>query len=83
MCVAAPLAGDIMTGMKKKPKPSGKHSTPRKPVQVPADWLRVIKSLAAKRPAPAVWLIIEWAKREAEAAGMRDLPPVPWAVNGE
>lgn len=67
----------------KKKKVSGQHSTPRKPVQIPADWLRVIKALAAKRPAPAVWLIIEWAKREAEAAGMKDLPVVPWAVNGQ
>lgn len=72
-----------MSGMAKRKKTSGQHSTPRKPVQIPADWLRVIKSLAAKRPAPAVWLIIEWTKREAEAAGMENLPPVPWAVNGK
>lgn len=69
--------------MAKRKTTSGKHSTPRKPVQIPADWLRVIKELAAKRPAPALWLIIEWAEREAKSAGLKDLPVVPWAVNGE
>lgn len=69
-----------MTGTMRKKKTSGEHQTKRQPVQVPKDWLRVIKSLAAKRPCPAVWLIIEWAKREAEAAGLTDLPAVPWAV---
>lgn len=71
-----------MTGTMPKKKTSGRHSTPRKPVQIPEDWLKVIRSMAAERPMPAVWLIIEWAKREAEAAGRKGLPPVPWAVNG-
>jgi hypothetical protein len=69
-----------MSAMAKK-KARGEHATPRQPVQVPTDWLRVIRTLAARRPCPALWLIIEWAKREAEAAGLTDLPPVPWAVD--
>jgi hypothetical protein len=72
-----------MIGMAKRKSTSGKHSTPRKPVQVPEDWLKVIRGLAADRPMPAVWLIIEWAKQAAEAAGRKNLPPVPWAVNGD
>jgi hypothetical protein len=72
-----------MICMAKRKKQSGEHSTPRKPVQIPANWLKVAKTLAATRPAPVVWYLIELVKRDAEAAGIKDLPPVPWAVNGK
>lgn len=59
-------------------KKSGERATPRQPVQVPTDWLRIAKAMAAKRPAPVVWYLIELVKRDAEAAGLTDLPPTPW-----
>lgn len=68
-----------MTGMAKK-KVSGKHSTPRKPVQLPADWLRVAQELAAERPTPVMWFLVEMIREKAEAAGRKDLPPVPWQL---
>lgn len=66
-----------MQCMKKK-KVSGKHSAPRKPVQFPADWLKVAQELAMDRPMPTVWLLVELVKREAEAKGKKNLPPLPW-----
>lgn len=67
----------------KKKKASGKHSAPRKPVQFPEDWLRVAKELALDRPMPTVWLLVELVKREAEAKGKKNLPPLPWLADGE
>jgi len=69
-----------MQCMSKNKKVSGKHSTPRKPVQFPEDWLKVARTLAADRPTPVVWLLVELVKREAEAKGVKNLPPLPWAV---
>ena len=71
-----------MLGMAKKKK-SGKHATPRRPVQFPVDWLLVAKRRAvADRPVPLMWYLVELVKRDAEAAGVKDLPPVPWEVPG-
>ncbi len=69
----------MMPCMKKK-KVSGKHATPRKTVQLPQDWLRLAQELAAERPMPVMWLLIDLLKREAEAKGKKALPPLPWAV---
>jgi hypothetical protein len=65
--------------MAKHKSTSGRHATPRSPVQIPADWMAVIRQLAAARPAPAVWLIIELVEREAKAAGIAGLPSTPWS----
>lgn len=65
---------------KKKPPTGGKHTTPRKPVQFPAEWLAVARRMAATRPTPVVWYMIELIRKDAEAAGVTDLPPTPWAV---
>ncbi len=67
-----------MSSMAKYKKVSGKHSTPRQPVQIPVDWLKVARDLAEDRPMPVVWLLVELVKREAEAKGKTDLPPLPW-----
>jgi hypothetical protein len=70
-----------MTGtMAKKKKAGGKHATPRKAVQFPADWLAVAQRRAGKRPAPVMWYLIELIKRDAEADGDTDLPPTPWTT---
>lgn len=63
-----------------KKKVSGKHSTPRKTIQIPADWVRVAQELAAERPMPVMWLIVELLKKEAEDRKRSDLPPVPWVL---
>jgi hypothetical protein len=65
---------------KKKTKPTGgKHSTPRKPVQFPVDWLTVAKKVAAKQKMPVVWLMIELVKERAEKLSIEgELPAVPW-----
>jgi hypothetical protein len=69
-----------MVGMAKRKKVSGQHQSPRKPVQLPADWLQVAKGLAQDRPMPVNWLLVELIKREAEAKGKTDLPPLPWSA---
>lgn len=61
-----------------KKRVSGKHKAERKPVMLPAEWQRVLRGLAAERPMPAVWLLVELIKREAESKGVADLPAVPW-----
>lgn len=66
-----------MTCMSKK-RPSGKHATPRKTIQLPQDWLRVAQQMASARPMPVMWLLVELIRREAEAKGVKDLPPPPW-----
>lgn len=69
-----------MTAMAKK-KVSGKHSTPRKPVQIPVDWIKLARRRAvADRPVPLVWYLIELIKRDAEAAGEEGIPAVPWEL---
>ena len=65
-----------------KKKVSGLHVAPRKTVQVPADWLKVAQELAAARPMPVAWLLIEMVKREAEAKGLKNMPSVPWQLPG-
>ena len=71
-----------MLCMGKKKKVSGKHATPRKTVQLPQDWLRVAQEMAASRPMPVMWLLIDLLRKEAEATGRKDLPPTPWTLNG-
>jgi hypothetical protein len=68
---------------KKKKKQSGKHQSPRKPVQFPADWLQLARELAEERPMPVVWFLVELVKREAEAKGKKELPPLPWVTPKE
>lgn len=65
---------------KKKPRSTGgKHSTPRKPVQFPEEWLAVAKKVAAKQKMPVVWLMIELLKERAEKLAIEgEMPPVPW-----
>lgn len=70
----------MLSCMSKKKKVSGKHSTPRKTVQLPQEWLSVAQGLAADRPMPVMWLLIDLLKREAEAKGKTDLPPTPWSL---
>jgi len=62
-------------------KVSGLHSTPRTVVQLPEDWANLVKKLAADRQMPAMWLIVELIKREAEAKKASDIPlSHPWDV---
>ena len=65
-----------------KKKASGQHVAPRKTIQFPADWLTVAQEIAASRPMPVAWLLIEMVKREAESKGKKNLPPVPWQLPG-
>ena len=70
-----------MPDMAKKKKQSGKHQAERRPVQLHLDWFNVAKKRAvADRPVALVYYLIELIKKDAEAAGMKDLPPVPWEV---
>lgn len=66
-----------------KKKQSGKHLTPRRPVQFPTDWLKVARELAEERPMPLMWLLVELVRREAEAKGKQNLPPLPWVTPKE
>jgi hypothetical protein len=68
-------------GMAAKKKTSGKHTTSRINVGVPADWHAVLRKLAAKRQQPAIYTMIALLKAEAEKQGVGDLPLVPWEAD--
>jgi hypothetical protein len=57
---------------------SGEHKTPRRPIQFPMDWFEVAQQLAAKRPTPTVWYLVQLVKADAEAQGIKKLPKTPW-----
>jgi hypothetical protein len=66
---------------KKKPQSGSseeRRQTARRMVGLPEKWFEVAQQLARKKPTPTVWYIVELIKREAEAAGIKDLPPPPW-----
>lgn len=64
-----------------KKRASGKHTTPRKNVQIPEDWYWVAKKRSvAERPVSLIYYLIELIKKDAEDAGMKDLPHVPWEM---
>jgi hypothetical protein len=67
-----------MSFMAKNKKTGGKHSTPRKPVQFPTDWLAIARKLAAAKKMPVLWVLIELVESEARTFGLEDLPPPPW-----
>lgn len=67
----------------KKKKVSGEHKTPRKTVQIPEDWLRFAQRMAARRPLPVMWLLIELLRKEGESSGEKDIPITPWALPDE
>ena len=76
-------ASSTLPRMAKKKKPGGgkddgAKQSPRRAVQLPAAWYEVAQQLARKKPTPTVWFLVELIKREAEAAGVTELPPPPW-----
>ncbi len=64
--------------MAKKKPTGGKHTTPRRPIQMPADWHAIVKKIAVQQRRPAMWVLIEMVKAKAEEMGIPDLPPGPW-----
>ena len=65
---------------KKKPK-SGKNKTPRTPVQMPTTWLTIARERARAAKQPTLWYLISLIEKDATAAGVTDLPPLPWERN--
>ena len=65
--------------MGKKKRPGGQHKTQRRAVQFPLAWFKVAQELARKeKPSPTIWFLVSLVKEKAEAAGLTDLPPLPW-----
>jgi hypothetical protein len=63
------------------PKPTGgRHKTPRRAVQLPADWYTIIEQLAHATKTPVTWWVIDVAREQALARGWTALPPVPWGT---
>jgi hypothetical protein len=63
--------------MAKKPT-GGQHKTPRKPIQVPEEWLQVARKLASKRAQPTLWLIIQLLADLADKEGIERPKFFPW-----
>jgi hypothetical protein len=66
-----------MVVMAKKRK-GGKHTTKRAPVMLPEAWDVVAQQLAERAQKPKLWHIIALLKKDAEEAGLTDLPRPPW-----
>ena len=75
-------AAAILPDMGKKKKPTGgPHKTERRTIQFPLAWFQVAQRLAKMdKPSPTVWYLVALVKEKAEAAGLNDLPPLPWEV---
>ena len=68
-----------MAVMRKSKRPTGgKHTTARKTMQVPVDWLNVIRRRASGKEQPALWYVISLVRADCLADGEGDLPPLPW-----
>ena len=62
---------------KRRGRPSGKHTTVRKPIQIPVEWLKVGHELAKRNEKPLVWYVIKRWAEEAKSLGI-DIPSLPW-----
>jgi DNA-binding FadR family transcriptional regulator len=68
-----------MSLMAKKKKPTGgRHTTPRQTMQFPADWLAAIRAEARTEARPALWYLLMLVRKDLEAKGRADIPPMPW-----
>jgi hypothetical protein len=61
-----------------KPSDGGKHKTPRTAINFPKDWYALIRDRSGARAQPKLWYLIELVRKDAEQAGVEDIPPVPW-----
>jgi hypothetical protein len=61
-----------------KKKDNDRHKKARRMVGLPSSWFVVAQKLARQKPTPTVWYLVELIRRDAEAAGVKDLPPFPW-----
>lgn len=60
-----------------KKYPGGKHTTPRKPVQIPETWIKLARQLAAKNEQPMLWYLLKLIGEAADKEGL-DHPAYPW-----
>lgn len=85
-----PLEGnemsDIFIDMSRKknepePKPDHHDDKPKRkrvPISFPKSWMAIINALAHKKRRPAMWVVIELIKAEAEKEGISQFPSAPW-----
>lgn len=66
-----------MPRMPKKKPTGGQHKTPRKPVQVPVEWLNVARKLANANRQPTLWYFLSLVADAADKAGV-ERPRLPW-----
>ena len=62
----------------KKPKVSGKHQSPRHPVNLPGDWGALAAKLARQDRQTLVWWLVDLIHQKALAKGETKLPRLPW-----
>ena len=69
----------IFLSMARKKRTGGLHKTERRAVQFPLAWFEVAQQLARmEKPSPTIWYLVALVKEKAEAAGITNLPPLPW-----
>lgn len=60
-----------------KKKVSGKHKTPRQPMQIPIEWVVVARKAAAKRKQPVMWYLLSLIGEDAIKDDIKP-PKYPW-----
>lgn len=71
-----------MLRMGKKKPTGGAHKTPRKPVQVPEEWLVLARKLANIHRQPTLWFLLSLVADAADKEGI-ERPRLPWEDKGE
>lgn len=64
-----------------EPKPDLPNDKPKRDrgvISFPRSWMGIINALAAKKRRPALWVVIELIKAEAEKEGITHFPTAPW-----
>jgi len=66
----------ILSHMAKK-RTGGEHTTPRKPIQMPIDWYKLLHKLASANKQPMLWYLQSMIAQGADEQG-KERPKLPW-----
>lgn len=60
----------MMRMAKKKRRTGGQHVTGRGTMQIPTEWLKIIKRLASIKKQPQMWVVVDLVEAEAKRLGI-------------
>ncbi len=57
---------------------NSRHKTERVSMQIPLEWVKVLRRIAAQTQRPLTWIVLGLIKKEATSLGLDELPLLPW-----